>query len=88
MPLPHSPPVLALQRLPRLRRLMPAPKRPNTAEATRIAAEVAVRRGDETAAKRLRDHGWIVLPPEVVADDASVRSALAAALRELRRSDR
>lgn len=36
----------------------------------RIAAANAAnrRRGDETAAARLRDHGWIVIPPEAVAD--------------------
>lgn len=40
---------------------MPAPKRPNTAAATAAVR----RRGDETAAERLREHGWIVIPPEV-----------------------
>ncbi len=39
---------------------MPAPKTPNTAAATAAVR----RRGDETAARRLRDHGWIVIPPE------------------------
>jgi hypothetical protein len=43
---------------------MPAPKRPNTAAATAAVR----RRGDETAAARLRDHGWLVLPPEVIAE--------------------
>lgn len=43
---------------------MPAPKRPNTAAATAAVR----RRGDETAAARLRNHGWIVIPPEGVAD--------------------
>jgi hypothetical protein len=43
---------------------MPAPKKPNTAAATAAVR----RRGDETAAARLRDHGWLVLPPEAVAD--------------------
>lgn len=42
---------------------MPAPNRPNTEAAT---AKV-IRRGDETAAARLRSHGWIVIPPEQVA---------------------
>lgn len=42
---------------------MPAPKRPNTAAATAAVR----RRGDETAAARLRAHGWIVIPPEAVA---------------------
>ncbi len=42
---------------------MPAPKRPNTAAATAVVR----RRGDESAAARLRDHGWLVAPPEVVA---------------------
>lgn len=43
---------------------MPAPMRPNTAAATAATR----RRGDETAAARLRSHGWIVVPPEVAAD--------------------
>lgn len=43
---------------------MPAPKRPNTAAATAAVR----RRGDETAAARLRRHGWLVVPPEVVAE--------------------
>lgn len=42
---------------------MPAPKNPNTAAATAAVR----RRGDETAAARLRKHGWLVIPPEVVA---------------------
>lgn len=42
---------------------MPAPKNPNTAAATAAVR----RRGDETAAARLRDHGWLTLPPEAVA---------------------
>jgi hypothetical protein len=42
---------------------MPAPKRPN------VDAAAAVRRriGDEKCAARLRDHGWLVVPPERVA---------------------
>ncbi len=52
---------------------MPAPKRPNTEAAT---AKV-VRRGDETAAARLRAHGWGVIPPEVLATlPDEVRSAV------------
>ena len=43
---------------------MPAPKNPNTAAAT---ASVR-RRGDETAATRLRAHGWLVIPPEAVTE--------------------
>lgn len=43
---------------------MPAPRTPNTAAAT----AAVLRRGDETAAARLRSHGWIVVPPEAVAD--------------------
>ena len=39
---------------------MPAPKTPNTAAATQATR----RRGDETAAARLREHGWLVVPPE------------------------
>jgi len=42
---------------------MPAPKRPNTAAATAAVR----RRGDETAADRLREHGWLVIPPEEAA---------------------
>lgn len=41
---------------------MPAPKKPNTAAATAAVR----RRGDETAAARLRSHGWLALPPEAV----------------------
>lgn len=41
---------------------MPAPKRPSTAAATAAVR----RRGDETAAARLRAHGWLVVPPESV----------------------
>lgn len=41
---------------------MPAPKRPNTAAATAAVR----RRGDETAAARLRAHGWVVISPEQV----------------------
>lgn len=44
--------------------LMPAPKSPNTAAAT----AAVLRRGDETAAARLRSHGWLVIPPEAVAE--------------------
>jgi len=43
---------------------MPAPKRPNTAAATAVIR----RRGDETAAARLRKAGWLVVPPEVLAE--------------------
>ena len=43
---------------------MPAPKRHNTTAAT---AKV-VRRGDDTAAGRLREHGWLVVPPEALAE--------------------
>ncbi len=42
---------------------MPAPKRPNTEAATAAVR----RRGDETAATRLRNHGWLVVPPETLA---------------------
>lgn len=41
---------------------MPAPKRPNTAAATAAVR----RRGDETAAARLRSHGWLAVPPEAI----------------------
>jgi hypothetical protein len=43
---------------------MPAPKKPNTAAATAAVR----RRGDETAASRLRAHGWLVVPPEAVTE--------------------
>ncbi len=43
---------------------MPPPKRPNTAAAAAARRRV----GDETAAARLRDHGWLVVPPEAVAE--------------------
>jgi hypothetical protein len=42
---------------------MPAPIRPNTAAAN----EATRRRGDETAARRLRDRGWLVLEPDLTA---------------------
>lgn len=45
---------------------MPAPKRPNTAKATAQAAKAARRRGQETQARRLREAGWIVIPPEQI----------------------
>jgi hypothetical protein len=44
---------------------MPAPNRPNTAAATAAVR----RRGDETAARRLRAAGWLVLPPEYADSD-------------------
>ena len=43
---------------------MPAPKRPNTAEATRKATEARIRKGEETMAEKLRAAGWVVIPPE------------------------
>jgi len=56
------------------RSLMPAPKNPNT-----VAATAAVRRrGDETAAARLRTHGWLVIPPEAAADLPAELTALCA----------
>ena len=39
---------------------MPAPKKPSTAAAT----AAVTRRGDDTAATRLRAHKWHVTPPE------------------------
>jgi hypothetical protein len=41
---------------------MPAPKRPNTTAAT---AKV-IRRGQETAAAKLRAAGWVCIPPEQI----------------------
>jgi hypothetical protein len=50
---------------------MPAPKTPNTAAATAAVR----RRGDETAARRLREHGWLVVPPEALTEkDVSMDS--------------
>lgn len=43
---------------------MPAPKQPSTSAAT----AAVVRKGDETAAVRLRAHGWILIPPEMIAE--------------------
>lgn len=43
---------------------MPAPKVPNTAAATRTI----IRKGQETQARKLREAGWIVIPPEASAD--------------------
>ena len=42
---------------------MPAPKRPNTAPATKAL----IRRGQETMAAKLREAGWGVLTPEHIA---------------------
>lgn len=50
---------------------MPAPKKPNTAAAT----AAVVRRGQETAAAKLREAGWLVVPPEEV--DQWIRTASA-----------
>ncbi len=55
---------------------MPPPKNPNTAAATAKNR----RKGDETAAARLRGHGWLVVAPEVL-DDLSPE--LAALLRRI-----
>lgn len=41
---------------------MPAPKRPNTEAATAAVR----RRGQETAAAKLREAGWTVIPPKEV----------------------
>lgn len=41
---------------------MPAPKNPNTAEANRKRREL----GDATAAKRLAEAGYVVLPPNAI----------------------
>lgn len=43
---------------------MGTPKTPNTGAAT----ETNKRRGDETAATRLREKGWLVVPPEHLPD--------------------
>lgn len=39
---------------------MPAPKKPNTTAAT----AAVVRRGQETMAAKLREAGWVCIPPE------------------------
>lgn len=39
---------------------MPAPKNPNTAKAT----ATTIRKGQETMARKLREKGWICIPPE------------------------
>lgn len=59
---------------------MPAAKRPN------VAAAAAARRriGDETAAVRLRDHGWLVVAPDVAATLPTDVIALLAAASERR----
>jgi hypothetical protein len=41
---------------------MARPKNPNTVNASAKNR----RRGDETAAARLRRHGWLPVPPEVL----------------------
>lgn len=43
---------------------MPAPKRANTAKATETATARRVRAGQETQATKLREQGWVVIPPE------------------------
>jgi 3-methyladenine DNA glycosylase Tag len=57
---------------------MPAPKRPNTAAATAAVR----RRGQETMARRLREAGWLVVPPEQVED---TQAALAYAQRHMQK---
>lgn len=57
-----------------------------TADGGRTAAATAVvvRRGDETAAKRLRGNGWLVLAPELIDTlPVEVRAALESAGVEL-----
>lgn len=56
---------------------MPAPKRPNTEPASAAVR----RRGQETAAAKLRAAGWIVAEPGV----AGAAEALVAAVAELSR---
>ncbi len=55
---------------------MPAPKRPNTVNASTANR----RRGDRTAADRLVRHGWLVLAPEVL---EGLDPELVAALRNV-----
>lgn len=42
---------------------MAAPKNPNHEPASKARLKL----GDATAARRLRSHGWLVFPPEVLA---------------------
>lgn len=55
---------------------MPAPKRPNTAAAN----EATRRRGDRTAAARLKARGWAVLPPDAE-DDQDLLDMLSGAFQ-------
>lgn len=57
---------------------MPAPKRPNTAAATRAAAERLRRLRIDAAAELLHGEGWTVTPPDcgppaALADDDRAR---------------
>lgn len=45
---------------------MPKPNNPNTAAAT----AAVIRRGQETMARKLRDAGWMAIPPEQLAPPA------------------
>lgn len=47
---------------------------------TAAATAAVVRRGDETAAARLREHGWVVVAPEIL---GQVQPALRRQLDEL-----
>lgn len=61
---------------------MPAPINPNTSAAT----DAKRRRGDWTAARRLSDHGWLPIPPDVLAGlDADTMSGLRAQYDEAER---
>ncbi len=57
---------------------MPAPKRPNTAQATRKATEKRVRQGEETMAAKLREAGWTVTPPEDSQEDSMSKIGIVA----------
>jgi hypothetical protein len=47
---------------------MPAPKNPNTAAATAAATARRQRTAQERRAGELRAVGWLVVPPEAVAE--------------------
>jgi hypothetical protein len=48
--------------------VMPAPRRPNTAAATAAASVAARQARHRRMADELREAGWLVLDPQVVAE--------------------
>lgn len=57
---------------------MPAPRRPNTANATVAAAAAAHGRALERKAGELRKAGWLVFAPEAATDPALIGAVAAA----------